>query len=60
MNLTNKLDHNNTKFAEARFGEYNFVSELKIWDRQADRHRYFLICSANKNIFFEATKVILC
>ena len=43
MNLTNKLDHNNTKFAEARFGEYNFVSELKIWDRQADRQTQVLI-----------------
>ena len=36
-----------------RFGEYNFVSKLKIWDRltdrQTDRHRYFMICSANKN-----------
>ena len=40
-----------------RFGEYNFVSELKIWDRQADRqtdrHRYFLICSANKNLILD-------
>ena len=31
-----------------RFGEYNFVPELKIWDWQTGRHRYFLSCCATK------------
>ena len=32
-----------------KFGEYYFVPELKIWDRQAGRHWYFLSCCATKN-----------
>ena len=48
--LTNKPDHNmannrsgpklkqtNKQKPRQRFGEYNFVPELKIWDRQAGR-----------------------